>query len=314
MIKLGDKVRFINENMQGTVTSIKGNTAGVTIEDDFEIPVLLSDIVKINDILNRPKTEDEKPITVKPKFVKVHSGFHVAFDGINENTVELKFHNSETDWAMLAVYHNNVLSQKFFVELESTQILGRYKLDEFNTWPEFTFVITPLADEFKPYPNTTRTIKFRAKEFHASFKQCYFLGKQAYTFRLDSDVKAAHLNQLVNHDFSAKSPNSTSNKSLINLSDKPQNPVDLHIEQLVENPALLSAQEMIDEQMKAVAKTIEMGHVHKLKTLTIIHGVGNNFLKNKIKNYLNTQKEVVAKYADADMLKYGGGATEVWFK
>ena len=314
MIKLGDKVRFINENMQGTVTSIKGNTAGVTIEDDFEIPVLLSDIVKINDILNRPKIEDEKPITVKPKFVKVHSGFHVAFDGINENTVELKFHNSETDWVILAVYHNNVLSQKFFVELESTQILGKYKLDEFNNWPEFTFVITPLADVFKTYPNTTRTIKFRAKEFHASFKQCYFLGKQAHTFRLDSDVKAAHLNQLVNHDFSAKTPNSTSNKSLINLSDKPQNPVDLHIEQLVENPALLSAQEMIDEQMKAVAKTIEMAHVHKLKTLTLIHGVGNNFLKNKIKNYLNTQKEVVAKYADADMLKYGGGATEVWFK
>ena len=55
MIKLGDKVRFINEDMQGVVTSIKGNTAGVTIEDDFEIPVLINEVVKINDILDKPK-------------------------------------------------------------------------------------------------------------------------------------------------------------------------------------------------------------------------------------------------------------------
>jgi hypothetical protein len=89
MIKLGDKVRFVNENMQGVVTSIKGNTAGVMIEDDFEIPVLLSEIVKINDVLDKPASE-EKPVTVKSAFVKIHSGFHIAFDRISDDTLELK--------------------------------------------------------------------------------------------------------------------------------------------------------------------------------------------------------------------------------
>ena len=66
MIKLGDKVRFVNEDMQGVVTSIKGNTAGVTIEDDFEIPVLINEVVKINDILNKPKQEDDDEETKEP--------------------------------------------------------------------------------------------------------------------------------------------------------------------------------------------------------------------------------------------------------
>ena len=97
MIKLGDKVRFVNEDMQGVVTSIKGNTAGVTIEDDFEIPVLINEVVKINDILNKPKQEDEKPITVKPKFIKIHHGIHIAFERINDDQFEAILKATHTD-------------------------------------------------------------------------------------------------------------------------------------------------------------------------------------------------------------------------
>lgn len=47
-LKLGDKVRFVNENLEGFITSVKDKTTvGVTIEDDFEIPVLASELVKI---------------------------------------------------------------------------------------------------------------------------------------------------------------------------------------------------------------------------------------------------------------------------
>jgi DNA-nicking Smr family endonuclease len=57
-----------------------------------------------------------------------------------------------------------------------------------------------------------------------------------------------------------------------------------------------------------------MAHVHKMKSIVFIHGVGNHFLKNKIKNYLSVQKEIVERYADAENLLYGGGATEVWLR
>lgn len=308
-IKLGDSVRFVNENMQGTVTSINGNTAGVTIEDDFEIPVLLSEIVKINDLLNKPAVDTEQPITQKPKFVKVHSGFHIAFEKITEDSLELKLHNSETDWMMCAVYQNNLLTHKLTIEQETNTSLGRYSLEKFNQWPEFIFVITPLFESYKPTQTTTKKIKFNAKEFHGGFKQCYFLGKQAYTFRLDAEIKSADLTRLQQKDFSE--PTNTEPKTLLQLSAKPPKVVDLHIENLIENPTELAAHDIINIQMTAVAKTIEMAHVHKMPVITLIHGVGNHYLKNKIKNYLNTQKQLVENYQDGDMLKYGGGATEV---
>jgi hypothetical protein len=44
---------------------------------------------KINDILNKPKQEEDKSITVKPKFVKVHHGIHIAFDSINDDKLDL---------------------------------------------------------------------------------------------------------------------------------------------------------------------------------------------------------------------------------
>jgi hypothetical protein len=312
MIKLGDKVRFVNEDMQGVVTSIKGNTAGVTIEDDFEIPVLLSEVVKINDLLNKPKQEEEKPITVKPKFVKVHHGIHIAFDSINDDKLDLKIHNSEADWLMVAVYENQQLKHKINIELETNTSIGTFSLEQFNKWPEFTFVITPVNEEYKSTNTIVKKVKLNAKEFHASFKQCYFLGKQAYTIRLDSDVTSQSLKKLQEKDFTTSTP--ASPQKLINLKDKPNQVIDLHAENLVEKSGLLGAQEILDIQMNAFAQSLEMAHVHKMKSIIFIHGVGNHFLKNKIKNYLSAQKAIVERYADANNLLYGGGATEVWLK
>ncbi|MES2689135.1 MAG: Smr/MutS family protein [Bacteroidota bacterium] len=313
MIKLGDKVRFVNENMQGVVTSIKGNTAGVTIEDDFEIPVMLSELVKINDILTKPGTESEKPVTVKANFVKIHSGFHVAFDRVDDNILELKFHNSESDLALVAVYENARLKHTITVEIEKNVGLGKFALDQFNQWPEFTFVITPLEQEYKTHTTITKRVKFHAKEFHAGFKQCYFLGRQAYSFRLDSDIKQPDIKRLMERDF-AEPLSSAKEKPLFSFSDKPEKVVDLHIDRLVGNSRELSPQAMVDLQMKAVEHAIETGHIHKMKSLVLIHGVGNHYLKNKVKNYLSVQKNIVERYADADMLTFGGGATEVWLK
>lgn len=312
MIKLGDKVRFVNENMQGVVTSIKGNTAGVMIEDDFEIPVLLSEIVKINDLLDKPSAE-EKPVTVKSSFVKIHSGFHIAFDRVNDDMLELKVHNSESDTAQIAYYENKILKQTFTLEIETNVSLGRFSLEKFNQWPEFIFVVSPHNLEYQALNMLTKRIKFSAKEFHAGYKQCYFLGRQAYSFRIDTDIKAPDLKRLTERDF-AEPPVSVSKEKYLFTNDKPSKEVDLHIERITEDVQQLSPQEMIDMQMKVAAHALEMGHMHKMNSIILIHGAGNHYLKNKIKNYLGTQKNLVERFADADMLKYGGGATEVWFK
>ena len=46
--KVGDKVRFLNDIGGGKVTRIVKNTVYVLGDDGFEIPVLQSDIVVVN--------------------------------------------------------------------------------------------------------------------------------------------------------------------------------------------------------------------------------------------------------------------------
>ena len=312
-LKLGDKVRFVNENMEGVVTNITGKIIGVTIEDDFEIPVAANEVVKIEAAV--AKKEEPVFITRKTNFVKVHSGIHIAYERLSETSLELKLHNSESDLLCFAYFQKNnqtfELRQQGTVALETYVSLGKFNLEHFNTWPEMAFqlmFVNESGNDFKP--QLVKTIKMNAKEFHASFKQCYFLGKQAYTFRIDEAINKSDIQKLLNKDFT-ESTAKTTFVTEESLSKKPQPVVDLHIEKLTDRATELSAQDMLDLQMKVFSKSLEMAHVHQMQKIVFIHGIGNHFLKNKIKNYLAQQKAIVKKYQDADMVKYGGGATEV---
>lgn len=313
MIKLGDKVRFVNENMQGVVTSIKGNTAGVTIEDDFEIPVLLSEIVRINDILDKPK-EETKPITTKPRFVKVHHGFHLAFNPINEETVELVIHNSECGLAQCGIYQNQQLITTFNLALEQSHAIGKFLVNSISQWPEFHFVITQLEETFKTPHLLTRKIKFNQKEFHATFRYCYFLDKQAYTLRLDETIKQSDLQRLKEKDFGSSAQTASNTEKKWAKADVTSNVIDLHLPSQTTSGASLTAAQIVDEQMDMVRKALDHAYANKMKSITFIHGIGNHYLKNKILSYVLKHRNMIESTKDGDPLKYGGGATEVYLK
>ncbi len=311
-IKLGDRVRFVNENMQGVVTKIDGNTAGVTIEDDFEIPVLLNEIVRIQDIVEKPK--EEKPVTSKPHFVKIHSGIHIAFDKINDTNFELKLHNSETDWIYVAVYLYKNKQYELFcqspVELESSITLTKLNIEDFNTWNQLLFQVTFIENKHQNNLRNQliRAFKITQKEFFAAFKNCYFLGRQAITFRLDDPLSTLDLQKLQQRDFSEPVNERSVKPATHSLSG---NIIDLHAEKLMQNHAALPASQILDVQLEAMAKALEAAYIGKQQSVIFIHGVGNHFLKNKLRNYLTKQKQWVKEVKDADMLKFGGGATEV---
>lgn len=66
MIKAGSRVKFVSDTGVGIVRSIKGNMAYVEVEDGFEIPALISDIVEVeieaeNAAIVRIGPSDPKP-------------------------------------------------------------------------------------------------------------------------------------------------------------------------------------------------------------------------------------------------------------
>ncbi|HBT76944.1 MAG TPA: hypothetical protein DEB39_08460, partial [Planctomycetaceae bacterium] len=56
MIRKGERVKFLNDATVGTVAKIEGSIAHVTVEEGFDIPVLLSDLIAI-DVEAEPLTE-----------------------------------------------------------------------------------------------------------------------------------------------------------------------------------------------------------------------------------------------------------------
>jgi hypothetical protein len=313
---LGDRVRFVNENMQGVVTRLEGNTAGVTIEDDFEIPVLVSEIVKINDIFTKP--QEVKAPTTKPHFVKIHYGIHIAFDRQTDTEYDCYLHNSETDCIQVAVYcyqdKKYHLKWRNEAELEETIKLARLHIDDFQKWSNLFFQISflPLEHEGTIKHALYKQFKISQKEFFAAFKTCYFLNKQAICFRIDDPLTTTDIAKLKNHDFSASSavnPPNIITKGLLFDTE-----IDLHAEKLIQDFKGLSASDIVSIQMQTAGKALEQSFVLKKQRIIFIHGVGNHFLKNKIRNLLGASKTWVKDFKDADPLKYGGGATEVWLK
>lgn len=313
-ISLGDKVRFLNENMEGIVTSIKDkNTIGVTIDSDFEIPVLQSEVVKIN--FNEQSGNNETAATQKTYKVQNTNpiGVFLAFERLGETDLEIHVHNNLSEKVILVYYHKIQgvfhLQKQIILDREETILIGKDRLNQFDQWPSFYFVVLPIENvSVMPAKSIQMEFNFQAKTFHNYWKHCFFLNKQAYVFRIDESIEKLNLSVLKTKDFAEKLETNS-----VDLKAKPNSIIDLHYDELQRN-GFGSASDITSFQMEVFTQTLESAYVHKMKEMVYIHGVGNSYLKNKIRTYLSKHPEIVAGFEDADILKFGNGATLVFLK
>lgn len=314
VIKLGDKVRFLNENMEGIVTSFKGNNQiGVTIESDFEIPVLMSEVVKI-------KFDEKAGNNPEPNVVKTFKvgnsnplGVFLAFERIGDTQLDLHVHNNLADEIIVFFYHKLQgvyhLKKQLQLSREDTSVIGQTSLNQFEQWPNFYFVVIPIEQtSVKAVTSINNEFTFNAKTFHAYWKHCFFLSKQAYVFNIDAPIEKLNLQALKEKDFSEKST-----PIQIDLKAKPNQTIDLHYEALQAN-GYGSSNDITTLQMDVFRQTLEAAFVHRVPEMVYIHGVGNAYLKNKIRTYLAKHPEIVFSFEDADGLNFGNGATLVFLK
>jgi dsDNA-specific endonuclease/ATPase MutS2 len=313
MLKLGDRVKFVNENMEGFVTSFKSkNLIGVTIEDDFEIPVLASEILKIDFDEVKPNTDKkETDDKLKTKLNSNPVGVFWAYNRIGENEVEGVLHNNACDTLVYLVYQK----EKEVYNLYKTGKLNRgeeinflkLNLENYEKWNTLLFQLI-LADDITIKPSKPLHIEFKSKpkEFHQSLKFCFFLQKQAYMFKLNEELNSLNLNALKQKDFTEKN---TIEK--IDLSQKPEPIIDLHFEKLLERGYSSQTNDIIGVQMDVFIKTLEAAYVHQMKSIVYVHGIGNQYLKNKIHTFLTKNKRLAKHFEEADALKFGGGATYI---
>jgi hypothetical protein len=85
--------------------------------------------------------------------------------------------------------------------------------------------------------------------------------------------------------------------------------VDLHLEELLENTSGMSSGEKLNYQLNYFKRELENAISGNIRKIVFIHGIGSGKLRSEIHRILDTYQHL--RYHDASFRKYGFGATEV---
>lgn len=328
-LRIGDKVRFLNERGEGFITRFKDkNSAFVEMPDGFEIPYPVKELVPIHTELIISSEADN--LDLHPES-GVEDAVYFVIEPDHElpllvNDYSIYLFNSSSYNLMFAY---SIKDDAYFQALKNGQVgayqkilLKQVKLNFFKEYPYqkiecILFKNThyraqiPIAETIFVNPenlNQWQQIK------HSEFK------RPVYAFLLkDEFIVAQNIEQELSEEdikrlksvkeFTSSVKASKSHKEQLK---KPEKEIDLHIEELVDNLTGLSSHEMLSIQLEKAEKEIDIALNSGVKKLILIHGVGNGRLKMEIHRILKDMRGVT--FQDASYKEYGFGATQVNFK
>jgi len=311
--KLGEFVRFVDENREGFITRIiDEQMVGVTGDDDFEIPVMVNNLTRVHGHKNNPEsinTRVEESI-VDDDFIEKGIFLTVCPDANKGSVVHFYFVN-ETSFELLFTLQSEK-DQKFHGEfagiakpLSATKIYSA-SLPDLDLWPKFNItIISYTSQNIKFLTPIFKDLKFRAKDFSGSKKTIPFIKQQGWAFELDEGELKIDVQKLKESFFKSQ----PEKKEI----EKPAKEVDLHIEKLRDDYQFLNKSEILDIQLNVFQRNLEAAIAHKFTNIVFIHGVGNGVLSNHIHKTLGKHPQVKT-FKDAYKEKFGYGATEVVFK
>ena len=92
--------------------------------------------------------------------------------------------------------------------------------------------------------------------------------------------------------------------------NQPTMEVDLHIHKLTDSNRRMTNYDMLTLQLDTAKRQLEFAMRKRIQKLVFIHGVGEGVLKMELETLFRRYENI--KYYEADLQKYGNGATEVY--
>lgn len=329
---IGDKVKFLNDTGSGEVVGIiDKNTASVLIDNGFEVPVLIKDLVHAagtyyeaasNEINSDPEVkevpeppdieaysqvEDEEIIFA---FVPEEnsSGFETYL--INSSSYYLKYVISNEKEGEQLLYHQGELEPGLKIQLKN------YHPGQLSD--EEVFRIQGILYSGGPYRRVAPAdmlVKFQATEMYDAARRItndYFNEKAIlftlYDWKAPKEVQMDIDPEEIKKAMYTKGDVPTGSKK-VDLPNGPEE-IDLHIENLVDDHSNMENSQILDIQLSRFRTTLETAILHKSKRIVFIHGVGNGKLKYELRKILDTEYKKL-RYQDASFKEYGYGATMV---
>lgn len=203
--KIGDLVRFVDEPIEGHITSIHANDMlGVTDDTGFEIPVPMSMVTLVHGNMRMPEDDFEEPV-VQSNQPFVDKGIFLAVAGeqkdglakfiiVNETSYELLLSVSEVSGTKTTGLFANIVAPNDFAQFYTANFANVGK------WPNFQFQILrhsrqaqkqtqPINKEFRVKPMALINSKERVD----------MLNEKVWLFELDKVEEDIGLDKLKSH-------------------------------------------------------------------------------------------------------------------
>jgi hypothetical protein len=347
-LKTGDKVKFLNTKGGGVVRKvIDTRMVVVEIEGGFEIPTLISELVRIDTDLPGGRFFDES-FAVKPDEGPVEPVLQeddrmlelsrsVTVSRKSED-IFLAFVPHDQKWlitGLLDIYLiNNTSSDLLYNFIRKTDdgrytgidygsvfpdsrlLIGTIEREEIGKWTDgylqFLFHKNTPGELLPPF-NSEVVIKGTKFFTEASYRESPLIEGKGIVVKIVSLTDCAVRKKNTEEDkVSAMQQGSLREvKDLIfkHKSAPGEAEVDLHIQELLEDPSRLENSEILEFQKNYFIRCLENAISNHFRKVTFIHGVGNGILRECLLDLLKEYRGT--EVFDAPMQKYGVGAIEV---
>ena len=202
--KIGDLVRFVDEPIEGHITSFLGNDLiGVTDDTGFEIPVLLQKVTLVHG--NMRMEEDEEPTHIPQTGKFIDKGIYLAIVGeqkdglakflvVNETSFELLISVSEISGTKSTNVYANTIPAREYHQVFTANFASIQK------WPNLEFqIIRTSRRQHNTIAPIVKQIRVKPLELIQSKNQLEILADKAWTYELDKIEENIGLDKLKDH-------------------------------------------------------------------------------------------------------------------
>lgn len=345
MVKIGDKVRYLNAVGGGVISKIQKNLVYVLESDGFETPVLANEVVVVNTVnqYNFPtedKTIPEQVIENEP----VQETPVYEFDELEETKEgealsvylalvpdDLKQMQTTKTECYLVNSSNYYLSFNFFrgedelelkengvVEPQTKLWLETVEKEDVNAFTSIRFQAIAYKKNksftVKPVIDTVLTIDpTKFYKLHSFTENDYF-DKKAWLLPIIENYGVAEDYRIVEAELKSalaqKERVEPKKRFPAKVNKNTVIEVDLHINQLVNSTVGMSNFDMLQVQLGKFNEVMRANLKKRGQKIVFIHGKGEGVLRKEIEKVLKTSYRT-CYFQDASFQQYGFGATQV---
>ncbi|PWE00746.1 DUF2027 domain-containing protein [Marinilabilia rubra] len=346
-IRLGDKVKFLNDVGGGHVTRIEGKIIYVEDEIGFEVPMPSAEVVVV-ERLEEPsqeepvpvrsplivnKVEEEKSVTIEddefveeePQHDDNNPRIYLAFldAGIKDDvqTVDLHLVNDSNYHCLFlfAEMGEDGLAREVFngrIPANTKEYLGGFPASKLDSKWMVQLILYKRDKPYQLFDPLNQTMKIRAEKFfkEKGFKENDFFYEKAVMMPLIKNELERQMENLSKKETSKalkeKGEFKIKNEQPVRKKRTDIIEVDLHIHELLDDTRGLSNADMLKLQVDRFHEVIRENEKNKGQKIVFIHGIGNGTLKHEVRRLLNTRYKK-HNFQDASFREYGYGATMV---